>query len=273
MRARTAAARAQARLEAAGVPDAAIEAELLTRHAGALSRSAFFAGEPLPAGAGERLEALVARRRRREPTPYLTGVREFHGLELAVGPETLIPRPETELLVGIGLDALARRPQATLADVGTGCGAIAIAVASAAPRARVIAADVSAGALAAAARNIARHSVNVSLVRCDLAHGLARADVVLANLPYVPERAIETLQPEVRDWEPRLALNGGADGLDLVRALLADCGTRLQPALAAFEVGTGQAARVAEQAQALGAEASIARDPAGRERVVVARWG
>ncbi len=272
MKARAAAARARAQLEAAGVPDAAIEAETLTRHASALSRSAFFAGAAMPEGAGARLDALVARRRRREPTPYLTGAREFHGVELLVGRDTLIPRPETELLVEIGLDALKQRPRATLLDVGTGCGAIAIAVASAAPHARILATDVSAGALAVASRNVARHGVNVSLLRCDLARGVTRADIVLANLPYVPEGAIETLQPEIRQWEPRVALNGGGDGLDLVRALLDDCGTRLRPALAAFEVGLGQAGRVAEHAETLGAEASIVRDLAGWERVVAARW-
>lgn len=272
MSARAVAAAARERLEAAGVPDAAFEAEALTRHAGGLSRAAFFAGAPLDATAAARLEALLARRLRREPTPYLTGVREFHGLELAVGRGALIPRPETELLVELGLAELRERPDATVLDVGTGCGAVAVALAVAEPRARVLASDVSADALRLAARNAARHGAAVSLARGHLAAAVARADVVLANLPYVPARAIDALQPEVRRWEPRLALDGGEDGLDLIRALLDDCGARLRPRLAAFEVGLGQAEAVAAHAAALGADADVAHDLAGWERAVTARW-
>lgn len=272
MKARAAAARVRAELEAAGIPDAALEAEVLTRHASGLSRSAYFADEPVAEGACAELDALVARRLRREPAPYLTGIREFHGLEFLVGPGTLIPRPETELLVEIGVAELSRSPGATVLDVGTGCGAIAVAVARASPGANVVAADVSADALRIAALNIERHGVAVSLMQSDLARGVGSADIVLANLPYVPERDIEGLQPEVRQWEPRVALNGGADGLDLVRALLADFASRLRPRLAAFEVGMGQAGRVAEAAEGLGAEAGIAHDLAGWERVVTARW-
>lgn len=272
MSARAAAASARARLEAAGVPDAAIEAETLTRHASGLDRAAFFAGAPIDGAAAARLEALLARRLRREPTPYLTGVREFHGVELAVGRGALIPRPETELLVELGLAELRERPDATVLDVGAGCGAVALALALVEPRARVLATDVSADALRLAARNVARHGVAVALARGHLADAVARADVVLANLPYVPARAIDALQPEIRRWEPRLALDGGADGLDLVRALLDDCGARLRPRLAALEVGPGQAGPVAAYAAALGAETDVARDLAGRERAVTARW-
>lgn len=272
MKAREAAAQVRAELEAAGIPDAAMEAELLTRHASGLSRSAFFADEPVAEGIRDELDTLVARRLRREPTPYLTGLREFHGLELVVGPGALIPRPETELLVEVGLRELERDPGATVLDLGTGCGAIAIAIATAAPGTRVIAADVSADALAVAALNVKRHAVPVSLVRGDLARAIRRADIILANLPYVPEGIIETLQPEVQHYEPRVALNGGEDGLDLVRALLADCESRLRPRLVAFEVGMGQARHVVEAAEALGAEAGIEHDLVGWERVVTARW-
>ena len=272
MKARAAAARVRAELEAAGIPDAAIEAEVLTRHASGLSRSAFFADMAVDEGTWARLDALIARRLRREPTPYLTGVREFHGIELVVGPGALIPRPETELLVEIGLAELERDPEAIVLDMGTGCGGVAIAVASAAPGARVLATDVSASTLELAALNVERCRVAVSLMRGDLASGIARADIILANLPYVPAGIIETLQPEVRGWEPRVALDGGEDGLDLVRALLADCSARLRPRLLAFEVGMGQARRVVEIAEGLGAEAAIEHDLAGWERVVTARW-
>jgi len=272
VKARAAAARVRAELEAAGIPDAAIEAEVLTRHASGLSRAAYFADAPAADGACTRLEALVERRLRREPTPYLTGLREFHGLEFAVGPGALIPRPETELLVELGIAELEREPGATVVDVGTGCGAVAIAVASAAPDASVIATDVSADALGVAALNVTKHGVAVALAQGDLARSFAQADIVLANLPYVPANAIEGLQPEIRGWEPHVALDGGGDGLDLVRRLLDDCATRLRPRLAAFEVGLGQAGPVAELARSLGAEAEIANDLAGWERVVTARW-
>ena len=135
-----------------------------------------------------------------------------------------------------------------------------------------LATDVSADALRLAARNAARHGAAVALARGHLAAAVARADVVLANLPYVPARDIDALQPEIRRWEPRLALDGGEDGLDLVRALLDDCGARLRPRLAALEVGPGQAGPVAAHAAALGAETDVALDLAGRERAVTARW-
>ncbi len=272
MKARAAAARIRTRLEAARIPDAAFEAELLTRHASGLSRGAFFADACLGAGAEERLDALLTRRLRREPTSYLTGVREFHGVELIVGEGALIPRPETELLVEIGVAEAERIAGATVLDVGTGCGAIAIAVARGAPAAQVVATDVSARALRFASRNVARCGVAVSLRWSSLAGGVEQADVVLANLPYLPTDDIAELQPEVSQWEPRIALDGGDDGLDLVRALLTDCAERLRPQLAAFEVGLGQAREVAALVESHGAEAGIVPDLAGHERVVTARW-
>ena len=249
-----------------------MEAEVLTRHASGLSRSAYFADEPVDDASRERLTELVERRLQREPTPYLTGVREFRGIEFAVGPGALIPRPETELLVEIGLAELERRPESVVVDMGTGCGNVAIAIADAAPGARIIATDFSADALQLAARNVARHEAAVELVRADLGHVLARADVILSNLPYVPTGVIPELQPEVRGWEPHIALDGGEDGLDLVRAVLDDCAARLRPRLVAFEVGLGQARQLTEYVSGLGAEAGIANDLVGWERVVTARW-
>jgi len=272
VKARTAAARIRSELVAAGIPDAAMEAEVLTRHASGLSRSEYFADEPVDEEAWTRLVALTERRLQREPTPYLTGIREFHGLEFTVGPGALIPRPETELLVEVGLSELKSDPLATLLDMGTGCGAIAIAIAKEAPKARVLATDISSDALHIASLNVARHAPQVGLIRGDLAHGIARADIILANLPYVPEGIIETLQPEVRQWEPRVALNGGEDGLDLLRALIQDCQMRLRPRLVAFEVGLGQARKLADTIRAVGAEADIVNDLVGWERVVTARW-
>jgi len=272
VKARAAAAEAREQLEAAGIQDAAMEAEVLTRHASGLSRSAYFADESVDEASQERLVELVARRLQREPTPYLTGLREFRGLDFTVGPGALIPRPETELLVELGLAELERAPESVVVDMGTGCGNIAIALAMAAPGARIVATDFSADALRLAATNVARHGAAVELVRADLGHALARADVILSNLPYVPTGVIPELQPEVRGWEPHVALDGGEDGLDLVRAVLDDCAARLRPRLVAFELGLGQARKLAEYVTRLGGEAGIEHDLVGWERVVTARW-
>jgi release factor glutamine methyltransferase len=183
----------------------------------------------------------------------------------------LIPRPETELLVEIALDELKTAPDSIVVDVGTGSGAVAIAIAANAP-ASVVATDVSTGALTLARRNAHSNGVPVQFLRSNLATAIGHADVVVANLPYIPTREIPQLQPEVRDWEPRIALDGGVDGLDLVRVLIADCAKRLHPRLLALEVALGEAGAVACLGRSLGAHAEILNDLAGIERVVCLRW-
>jgi release factor glutamine methyltransferase len=269
--ARAAARIVAATLTEAGIPDASIESELLVRHAASLTRSQYFADTELAAAATAMLDNLLQRRLRREPAAYISGTREFYGLAFEVTAAVLIPRPETELLVEIALGELKTAPDSTVVDVGTGSGAVAVAIAANAP-ASVVATDVSAGALALARRNARRNALPVQFLRSNLATAIGHADIVVANLPYIPTREIPQLQPEVRDWEPRIALDGGADGLDLVRVLIADCAKRLHPRLLALEVALGQADAVACLGRSFGARAEILNDLAGIERVVCLRW-
>jgi release factor glutamine methyltransferase len=263
---------AAAELAAAGVEEAAFEAEYLVRSTGGISRAAFFAGALWPPGASGAFAAALARRLSREPAAYIVGAREFFGREFKVDRSVLIPRPETELLVELAVAEIAPGSAPVVVDVGTGSGCVGISVALERPSARVTGVDVSAAACAVAAGNAQRLGARMSAIRGDLLTAVRRADVVLANLPYIPAQEIPGLEPEVRDWEPRLALDGGADGLDLIRRVIADCGARLRPRLLALEVAAGQAREVAVLAEGAGATASIHADLAGIERVVTARW-
>ena len=193
---------------------------------------------------------MVRRRLRREPVAYIVGRKGFRHLELEVDRRVLVPRPETELLVEIALE---RRP-ATLLDVGTGSGAIALAVADELPEAEVTATDTSPAALEVARGNAERLGLSerVRFVEGTLPADERGWDLVLANLPYVAERDWASLQPEVTQYEPREALLAGPDGLDAYRALIPECSPalsryaeRTRGALA-VEVGEGQAPAVAE---------------------------
>lgn len=272
MRLREAATQVTERLAAAGVPDARFEAELLAREAGGVDRAAYYAGAEAADGAMERLEALVARREQREPGAFITGTREFYGRAFVVGPGVLVPRPETEMLVDVALEELRERPESVVVDVGTGSGCVAVSVAAEAPGARVAGIDVSRAALRYAAANARRHAPQTALLLGDLASLVIRADIVLANLPYIPGSEIDALEPEVSQWEPRMALDGGPDGLSLIRRLIADCGRRLRPRVLALEVGFGQASEVGIMARAAGATIELRPDLAGIDRIVIARW-
>lgn len=273
MNPREAAQEAAVKLAAAGVPDARFEAEVLVRHVTGLSRAQFFASRG-ELGASGDLDAAVGRRAAREPGAYITGVREFYGLPFQVGPGVLVPRPETELLVDLGIEAARDLAEPVVVDVGTGSGCIAIAVAAGVdrPGATVVATDVSADALTIARKNRDAIGAPVHLVRGSLAEAIARADIVLANLPYIPSGEIDALEPEVSRWEPRVALDGGSDGVGLIRRLIGDCAARLRPRLLALEVGFGQAAAVAALAREAGASVDVVKDLGGIDRVVCARW-
>ena len=225
---------ARKRLVSAGVADAeaAADAELLARHALGWDWAAWLAhrGRPAPEGFTARYAPLVARRERREPVSQITEAREFWGLRFAVGPTVLTPRPETELIVETALEVLADRQDEPLAiaDLGTGSGCLAVALAREFPRAAVTAIDQSADALDVARRNAAAHGVagRIEWVRAPFQAWLggggsgACFDLVVANLPYVPSGEVNALPPEVRDHEPRSALDGGIDGLVPLRDLL-----------------------------------------------------
>lgn len=276
---------ASGRLRAAGVARAASEAERLVRLVLGWPRERLF-GYPeavMPPDAEARLEVLVARRAAGEPLQYLIGEQEFYGRAFRVTPAVLIPRPETEVLVESVLAAADAMwpPDAALSavDVGTGSGAIAVTLAAERPRWQVWAVDLSADALAVAQENAARHGV---ATRITFAHGSwlgplrrtgRRVQVIVSNPPYIPTADIAGLQREVRDHEPRLALDGGADGLDAYRSLARELPDIVdRRAVVAVEVGAGQAEAVAGlfRATDLFSRITITPDLAGIPRVVLA---
>jgi len=199
-----------------------LEAEVLLAHVLAASRTALLAHPErvLTPDQASNYQTLVRRRVSGYPLPYLTGRAEFYGLEFEVTPEVLIPRPETETLVDL---ALARQP-ATVVDVGTGSGCIAISLAVHLPEAIIYALEISPAALAIARRNVERHGVaeRVRLMVGDVfSPRPSPVDLIVSNPPYIPTGECTSLPVSVRDHEPRLALDGGPDGLTIIRRLLA----------------------------------------------------
>jgi release factor glutamine methyltransferase len=257
------------RFEHAGLPDADIEAEALVRMAAGVDRAAYFAGAPSSPAIEQAVDRLVGRRLEREPLAYIAGRREFFGLSFGVNAAVLIPRPETELLVELALAHLEDEPDAITFDVGTGSGCIAICVEKHREvKGRTCAVDPSAPALAVARVNAREHGADVAFMRGDLLSAVRSAELVLANLPYIPTGEVDALEPELRDWEPRLALDGGESGTDLIESLIRDCAQRVRPRRALFEVAVGQAGRVASTARAFGFTVETHRDLSGIERVV-----
>jgi release factor glutamine methyltransferase len=229
-------------------------------------------------------EDLVRRRMRHEPIAYLIGVKPFYGLDIAVDRNVLIPRPETELLVDRVLDYLGSLAGAdrrlSVADVGTGSGAIAVALAANVPELTVYAVDVSDSALTVAAQNVERHGLGgqVQLLSGQLLDPLStQVDVIVANLPYIATADLDMLPPQVRDYEPVLALDGGADGLAVIADLLATLAlpqgrSKLRPGGRVYlEIGAGQgdAARTLVQDLLPDAEVAIAQDYAELDRLLI----
>jgi release factor glutamine methyltransferase len=268
-----------AALEPISGTDGRIEAEMLFAHAIGIDRAHLLAclAETLPADVRSSFDALLARRVAREPLAYILGHREFYGIEIACSPAALIPRSESEMLVEIALEVASQRTrEVRVADVGTGTGAIAIAIAANAANARVIATDVSGDALALARRNIdrCRLSETVTLHRGDLLDGVGTFNVIVANLPYVSEADWRELPPELRDHEPRGALVGGENGLEVIERLLHEMPSHLAPGgVLAAEVGDtqGSAALAIGKAAFPDAGVSILQDLAGLDRVLLVR--
>jgi release factor glutamine methyltransferase len=264
-------------LAEAGIDTARLEAELLLAKACDDCARALLYMElrrELSPEAEEGYETLLARRARREPLAYILGHWGFRRLTLKTDARALIPRPETEIVVERALEHLNGMAEPAVLDVGTGTGAIALAIVDEHPRARVTAIDTSSDALALARENLDLLGTNgrVRLVEHDLTEGLGRDefDLVVSNPPYVEPEDIETLQPEVRDWEPRIALvaHGATE------AVAGAATEALRPGgWVVLEIAENQAVKVAGLLTDLGYEhLRISPDMAGRDRVIEAQW-
>ncbi len=256
---------------------AALDAQLLMAEVLGISRAQVLAHpeRPLTPDQYARFEALIARRAAGEPVAYLLGRQAFYDREFEVSPAVLIPRPETEELLERALNApQAQRDGCVVVDVGTGSGALAVTFAALRPQARVYAIDISAEALYIARRNAQANRAQVHFLHGDLlaplaALGEVRADIIMANLPYIDSEVVSTL--DVSLYEPTLALDGGPDGLDLVRRFFVQAPPLVQAgALLLLEIGYDQGARAAALARAAftGAQVTVYPDFAGHDRIV-----
>jgi release factor glutamine methyltransferase len=261
-------------LTAAGVDTPRLDAEVLLAEAMDRYRSELAAEPeaPVDATVARRFGEMVRRRIRREPVAYILGRKGFRGIELRVDRRVLIPRPESELLVEVALEL---GPDSVL-DVGTGSGAIALAVAAELPECAVVATDTSGDALEVAGENAERLRL---ATRVSFERGTVPAarsfDLVLANLPYVREDELASLEPEITEYEPRQAVVAGAEGLEAIAVVAAaSCAVLTDRGALALEVGAGQAGEVAELLVDLGfAQVEGRQDLAGVPRVVLGRMG
>lgn len=269
-------------LQRHGVDSPRLQAELLLAHLLKLPRLQLYLNHDRALTEPEvtALRALVQRRARREPLQHLVGSVSFYGLEIAVSPAALIPRPETETLAELAATALAGRDSSAppvVLDFGTGTGCLAIALATRCPAARIHALDLSEAALALARLNAERHGITARLA-FHLGDGFRalpadlRFDLIVANPPYIPTGELATLQPEVRDFDPRAALDGGVDGLDFYRRLALEAPAWMKAAGGLFaEFGDGQEAALPSLFAEAGWRATeVHRDLTGRPRVLEA---
>lgn len=270
-------------LDAAGIPDPRLEAEVMVMNQMRMPRQDIFAQQETEVAPQQERELAVTVERRlaREPLAYILGIREFYGINLLVNSDVLIPRPETESLVEHVLFMALMGMETTelvIADVGTGSGAIAINLAIHLPAARIYAFDSADSALDVAAYNIRSHNVadRVTLGKGDLLEPLQEpVDLIVANLPYIPTSRIPTLQPEIQ-WEPKMALDGGEDGLDLIRRLLSQAPSKVkEQATILLELDPEQVPAVEELAKRhfSGATTSVEQDLAHLDRIFVISVG
>lgn len=266
-------ARGRDALLAAGVPpdEAPGDAEVLARHVLGwdLARLVASRRDATPAAFQERFDGLIARRARREPVSQITGHREFWGLDFEVTRDVLTPRPETETLVEAVVEAFPREAPIVIMDVGTGSGCLAVALAREFQHARLIASDISLPALDVARRNATAHGVIDRIAFVHSAHLENDVDLIVSNPPYIAERDAGSLPPEVREYEPHIALFGGSDGLDFYRRLFSRASGEHHGKIA-VEVGYDQAQPVSAIAQREGWTCeSIRKDLQGIPRALL----
>ncbi len=249
------------RLNQAGIANARCEALWIIEEALGVNRLKIhtYAEDSLDAEQAQRAFSLIDRRAAHEPLQYVLGSQEFGGLDMVVNPGVLIPRPESELLVEEAIALLGAHPHPVIVDVGTGSGCLAICIAKALPRAMVLASDRSWSALQVARINARKHGMDSrifwlagDLLTPLLSSGLAgKVTAIIANLPYISHDEWDRLSPDVKDFEPRLALDGGPDGLDVYRRLLQEAPGVLAPeGRVLMEIGFGQADRLCQEVAA-----------------------
>ena len=267
------------RLEEAGTLEPRLESEVVLTDVLGIPRHRLYAyqDDTIPDEAAETLEKAVQRRLRREPLAYILGHREFYGVDLTVGPEVMVPRPETEMLIERAmLVCMERMERAGLVvvDVGTGSGGIAVNLAMHLPGVRLYATDISADALEVARVNVDKFGLGqrITLLKGDLLEPLpGRVDVIVANLPYIPSARLKGLQPELA-WEPRTALDGGADGMVMLRRLMGQAAGKLAlDGVMLLEIDPGQGEPLRRMATRLfpGAATSVEKDLAGLDRILL----
>lgn len=270
---------ASERLQSAGVDSALLDAQLLMANILECSRLDIIVHpeRELTGDEEDGFDKLVTRRAARYPLAYLLGYREFYGIDIKVTPGVLIPRPETELLVEIIVDRLRNVPNPTIADIGIGSGAISIAVAHSLPQSRIVATDLSDEAIQVAKANIDNYQLSdrINIIHGDLVSPLLglgeKYDAIVSNPPYIASEEIANLEPEVRCYEPMVALVGGETGLAAYRRIYPDALGLLKPdGFVAVEIGQGQADAVSQIAMDSGyTSIDVYKDLAGIERVVV----
>jgi release factor glutamine methyltransferase len=269
-------------LDSKGVDSSRLQAELLLAHVLKLPRMKLYLSfdRVLLSSEVDGFRELVRRRGRREPLQHIVGTVGFCGLEFATRPHALIPRPETETLAELGWQFLNPHPAPAPAafDLGTGTGCLAVSLAVRCPRARIWAGDISPDALALARENASRHAVDdrLQFLEGDGFSPLppeARFDLIVSNPPYIPSAEIQTLQIEVRDHDPRAALDGGIDGLDFYRRLAAEAGAFLNAGgRLMVEFGDGQAPALRDLFSAgYWVVEAIRQDASMRDRFLIAR--
>lgn len=272
--------KATSRLRDAGIRTPRLDAEVLLAYALGWRRETLYTHpETVVDGpALSQFEAALQKRLARVPVAYIRGRKEFMSMEFVVTPAVLIPRPETEVLVEAVLCQLKGEDSPFVADIGTGSGAIAIALARFLPGARVVATDISPAALSVARLNARRHGLDdrIGFLEGDLlrplssAEYLGRLDAIVSNPPYISREELKVLPPEI-SYEPRIALDGGRDGLDSFRRLLSGARAFLKATgFVALEISNLRAGEVRAIADSLGYSAHILPDYSGRDRVLVA---